>query len=234
MNIPRGHEVPAHAVLLLHLEREAEFLRAVELQVLLGAVLSDVFDDFIVFFSTIFMMILSHFSSHILQCNDFPSHFPIIISIFRLLNFANGVESLMSCLSYPAVRTPLAVGRLLTQEALLPLGGGGHLLLRVLLVLGLLSLRGLPARLGRLSHLHSSFSSFVNIGISPPFSSPAAAFRFSLNQQNLSPGETCGPIDVRLAPCQLLVQRAMGVTYARGNRHTLCNEETRDVCRAFQ
>ena len=39
LNVPRGHEVPAHAILPLHSERKAQFLRAVELQVLLGAVL---------------------------------------------------------------------------------------------------------------------------------------------------------------------------------------------------
>ena len=38
------------------------------------------------------------------------------------------------------------------------------------------------------------------------------AFRFSLNQQNLSMR-----FDVRLAPCQLFVQHATGVTYVRGD-----------------
>ena len=56
------------------------------------------------------------------------------------------------CLSYPAVRTPLAVGRLLTQEALLPL----HLLVRVLLVFGPRGLGGLSVGLGGLSHRHFS------------------------------------------------------------------------------
>ena len=51
LNVPRGHEVPPHALLTLHLEREAQFLRAMELQVLLCAVLLNVLIDFIVLFN---------------------------------------------------------------------------------------------------------------------------------------------------------------------------------------
>ena len=86
--------------------------------------------------------------------------------VFKIV-FLEHIENITeNCLSYPAVRTPLAVGRLLTQEALLPL----HLLVRVLLVFGPRGLRGLSIGLGGLSHRLFSLDFFMSEKKSLPLS----------------------------------------------------------------